>query len=234
MSAAPKTIVDAFLAAQREMYAGGPVDPLSELLADEIVWHVPGTSPIAGDYRGKQAVLDYFGARRAMAAGRIEITKHGELVGDDVVVALADGHARLGSGEARWRTAGAYRVADQKIAEAWLVPLDADAFDEAWAMARTEPFVFEHRFRIQERLIDVFEAAFVDYRRAGPEQAAPQHRMALANISIDYLVPVAADDDLSVRVYVDRQTAGGLQLFYEATVDGQTVARARARYERDA
>ena len=101
-------------------------------------------------------------------------------------------------------------------------------------MARTEPFVFEHRFRLQERLIDVFEAAFVDYRRAGPEQAAPQQRMALANISIDYLVPVAADDDLSVRVYVDRQTAGGLQLFYEATVDGRTVARARARYERDA
>jgi ketosteroid isomerase-like protein len=229
-----KAIVDAFLAAQRAMYAGGSVGPLSELIADDIVWHVPGTSPIAGDYQGKQAVLDYFRARRAMAAGRIEITKHSELIGDDVLVQLADGHARLGSREGRWRTAGVYRVVDQKIAEAWLVPLDADAFDETWAMARTEPFVFEHRFRLQERLIDVFEAAFVDYRRARPEQAAPQQRITLSNISIDYLVPVAADDDLSICVYVDRQTAGGLQLFYEATVDGRTVARARARYERDA
>jgi ketosteroid isomerase-like protein len=229
-----KTIVDEFLAAQREMYAGGSVEPVSALMADDVVWHVPGTSPVAGDYRGKQAALDYFRARREMAGGRIEITKHGELIGDDVVVQLADGHARLGSGEVRWRTAGVYRLAEQKIVEAWLVPLEADAFDEAWALTRTEPFVYEHRFRLQERLIDVFEAAFVDYRRARREQATPQHRITLANISIDYLVPVAADDDLSVRVHVDRQTAGGMQLFYEATVAGRTVARARARYERDA
>ena len=99
MSEAAKTVVDAFLAAQREMYDGGSVDPVSELIADEVVWHVPGTSPIAGDYRGKEAVLDYFRARRAMAAGRIEITQHGELIGDDVVVQLADGHARLGWGK---------------------------------------------------------------------------------------------------------------------------------------
>ena len=37
---------------QGEMYAGGPVDAVVELLAEDIVWHVPGGSPIAGDHRG--------------------------------------------------------------------------------------------------------------------------------------------------------------------------------------
>jgi hypothetical protein len=32
---------------QGEMYAGGSVDAVAELLAEDIVWHVPGTSPIA-------------------------------------------------------------------------------------------------------------------------------------------------------------------------------------------
>jgi ketosteroid isomerase-like protein len=46
-----KDVVSRFLTCQREMYAGGDLAPAEELLAEEIVWHVPGTSPIAGDYR---------------------------------------------------------------------------------------------------------------------------------------------------------------------------------------
>lgn len=43
-----KAVVDEFLARQREMYAGGDVAAVAELLAEDVVWHVPGTSPIAG------------------------------------------------------------------------------------------------------------------------------------------------------------------------------------------
>jgi len=31
------------------MYAGGSVEPVAELLAEDIVWHVPGKSPIVGE-----------------------------------------------------------------------------------------------------------------------------------------------------------------------------------------
>jgi hypothetical protein len=64
-----KAIVDAFLAAQREMYAGGLVEPAGALMADEIIWHVLGSSQIAGDYRGKQAVLDSEAFDRAWGTG---------------------------------------------------------------------------------------------------------------------------------------------------------------------
>ena len=57
-------MVDEFLARQRVMYSGGSIEAVAELMAEDIVWHVPGSSPIAGDYRGRDAVLDYFRTRR--------------------------------------------------------------------------------------------------------------------------------------------------------------------------
>jgi hypothetical protein len=62
----------------------------------------------------------------------MKITKHAELAGSDVLVQLADGSVTSDGEEIAWRTAGVYRVADGQIAEAWLVPLEAAAFDEAW------------------------------------------------------------------------------------------------------
>src|SRR3954463_5891755 len=127
-----KSIVDEFLRRQRAMYLGGEIAPVREMLASDVVWHVPGTSPIAGHHRGIDAAVDYFLARRELAGGRMQIIEGGELEGDDVLIRLADGRATLAGSEVEWRTAGVYRVADGKIAEAWLVPLDLAAFDRAW------------------------------------------------------------------------------------------------------
>lgn len=128
-------VVDEFLARQREMYAGGPVEPVAALLDDAVLWHVPGASPIAGHHRGRAAVLAYFARRLELAGGRIDIVKHGELAHGDTLVQLADGSAVIGGRPVTWRTAGVYRVADGRIAEAWLIPLDLAAFDAAWSGA---------------------------------------------------------------------------------------------------
>jgi ketosteroid isomerase-like protein len=121
---------------QRAMYAGeAPPRHVAELLSDDVVWHVPGTSPIAGDHAGVEAVLRYFDTRRALAANTLRITPRQSIADDEVVVELADGEATLGGEPARWRTTGVYRVAGGRIAEAWLVPLDLAAFDAAWGRA---------------------------------------------------------------------------------------------------
>jgi len=49
------------------MYAGGSTDRVVELLTDDIVWHVPGASQIAGDHRGHDGVIEYFSTRRRIA-----------------------------------------------------------------------------------------------------------------------------------------------------------------------
>jgi uncharacterized protein len=117
---------------QREMYSGGAVEPVAELLAVDIVWHVPGTSAIAGDHRGRDAVLDYFMRRRALARNTMRMHP-GQVIADgEAVVQLVDGTATLGDEEVRWRTAGVYRVRDELIAEVWLVPLELELFDRIW------------------------------------------------------------------------------------------------------
>ncbi len=115
------------------MYAGGPVEPVAELLADDIVWHVPGTSPIAGDHRGREAVIAYFERRRTLADHTFTLHPKGALEDGDAVVQLVDGEATIGGERRTWRTAGVYRIADGRIAEVWLVPLDLEAFDAVWS-----------------------------------------------------------------------------------------------------
>src|SRR3954468_2619122 len=105
MAESPETkqVLEEFLARQRAMYAGGDLAAVEDLLAEDVVWHVPGTSPIAGDYRGRAAVLGYFRARRELAGGAIRIVKGGEAHHDEALVQLADGEATLGGRDVVWR-----------------------------------------------------------------------------------------------------------------------------------
>ena len=114
------------------MYAGGAVEPVAELLAPDIVWHVPGASPIAGDHRGRDAVIAYFRRRRELADHTFVMHPKGVLEDGDAVVQLVDGTATIGGEERRWSTAGVYRIAGGLVAEVWLVPLDLAAFEAVW------------------------------------------------------------------------------------------------------
>ena len=240
-----KAVVEDFLARQREMYAGGDLAAVQELLAEHVVWHVPGTSPIAGDYRGREAVLEYFHLRRELAGGAIHIAKEAEAHHDEALVQLADGRAALGGGEdVVWRTAGVYRVARGRIAEAWLVPLDQAEFDRAWAATRPPPFVYVQRVRPQEcaastrlghpRFLEFFEAAFIECWREhfGGLDAilGPDGTVTLAAVNVRYLHPVHADEELRIEVALDRITKRSIQVHYEAFVDPARVAEATARY----
>jgi uncharacterized protein len=237
-------IVDEFLGRQREMYAGGDIQPVADLLADDVVWHVPGTNPIAGDYRGREAVIGYFRLRRELAGGTIAITRQGEAHHDEALVQLADGRARLGGEDVIWRTAGVYRVSDGTIAEAWLIPLDSEHFDRAWSATRPAPFVYVQRVRPQEcaastmlghpRFLEFFEAAFIECwrERFGPLDASlgPARRLTVAAVSVRYLGPVRADDELRIEVALDRITARSIQVHYDAFVASTQVAEAGSRY----
>jgi hypothetical protein len=120
---------------QGEMYAGGPVDPVVELLAEDVVWHVPGRSPIAGEHRGTAAVVEYFERRRRLADETMRMHP-GEVISEgDSVAQFVTGTAVLGGESVSWQTIGGYRLdaEHRRIQEVWLVPLDADLFDRIWS-----------------------------------------------------------------------------------------------------
>jgi ketosteroid isomerase-like protein len=120
---------------QGEMYAGGPVDPVVELLAADIVWHVPGRSPIAGDHRGTDAVVEYFETRRRLADATMRMRQGETMAEGDAVAQFVEGTAVLGGESVSWQTIGVYRLDGEhrRIQEVWLVPLDADLFDRIWS-----------------------------------------------------------------------------------------------------
>ncbi len=122
---------------QAEMYAGGGLDPVAELLAEEIIWHVPGASAIAGDHRGREQVIAYFENRRRLAHETMRMVPGELLVQGDAVAQFIEGSAELGGRVLTWQTLGAYRTdpAAGLVREVWLVPLDGDLFDRIWSAA---------------------------------------------------------------------------------------------------
>ena len=109
------------------------MDDLAELFADGIVWHVPGRSLIAGQYRGKDAVMAYVRRRQELAAGTFEIEVHDVLANNDWGLIIATGRARRAGETHEWRAHGLYRFRDGKIAECWVLPEDQYRFDEIWS-----------------------------------------------------------------------------------------------------
>jgi ketosteroid isomerase-like protein len=128
-------LIEAFSQAQRRYYAGDDdTTTLRGLLSDDIAWHVPGRSAIAGDYRGHDQVLGYFAARRKLARASFRVEPHGLLADEQAVVQFATGRLERDGRVSQWETLGVYRIAQGKIAECWLVPFDQYQFDQIWSV----------------------------------------------------------------------------------------------------
>ena len=78
--------------------------------------------------------MGYFARRRDHAARSFRMYPGDVLTGeDDRVAVLTDGTATIGGREERWSTVGLYRLAGERVAGCWLLPLDLAAFDRIWA-----------------------------------------------------------------------------------------------------
>jgi ketosteroid isomerase-like protein len=118
---------------QNRFYAGGEQAPVAAMLSEDVTWHVPGRSALAGDHRGRDEVLRYFARRRELADATFRIEVHGVLADDERAVILAGGRVEHGGEIFRWGTVGIFRVTGGRIAECWVTPHDQHAFDEIWS-----------------------------------------------------------------------------------------------------
>jgi ketosteroid isomerase-like protein len=124
-----------FHAAQNRFYTGGDQEPVRAMLAPEVAWHVPGRSPLAGDYVGRDEVLRYFASRRKLAQGTFRIAVRRVLADDERTVIFARGQLERDGDTFAWETVAVFRIADRAIAECWVLPHDQYAFDEIWSSA---------------------------------------------------------------------------------------------------
>jgi ketosteroid isomerase-like protein len=107
------------------------VPAIEALLADDIVYYFPGRSPVAGTYRGREAVVGLFRAFASLFDGPIEMSTHDVVASEAHVVDLATYAGSRGGERFTWNTVRLYHVDGDRIAEIWLMIGDQYAFD-AW------------------------------------------------------------------------------------------------------
>lgn len=119
--------------AQNQFYGGGTA-AFDDLLAEDVIWTVPGNNAIAGTYRGTDGVLGYFGRRREIANSTFRMHRRDVMVGEgNRIAALTDGTATIAGKQRSWSTVGLYEIRGGLVAACWLLPLDASEFDSIWA-----------------------------------------------------------------------------------------------------
>ena len=65
-----------------EAFAAADMETLAEVIPEDAVWHVPGRSEVAGDYKGRDAIFGYFGQLMELSDGTFKAELL-HVVGDD-------------------------------------------------------------------------------------------------------------------------------------------------------
>lgn len=110
-------------------FAEGDMATLNELMADDIVWHFPGDSPLSGDYKGKEEVFGMFARLVEETGGTFKNEIHDLLASDDHAVALVNMSAERGDKKLEAHSVHVSHWKDGKLAEFWSMQEDQDAVD---------------------------------------------------------------------------------------------------------
>lgn len=112
-----------------EAFVAGDMEWLNEHLDDNIVWHVPGKSLLAGDHRGRENVLAFFARSVQIALPEFEI--HDVLGSEDHVVALLTIRWKRNDNGATYegRSAQVFHVQTPNALEVWTLSEDQAELD---------------------------------------------------------------------------------------------------------
>jgi len=114
-------------------YSSGDIEVLNQLFADDILWHIAGRSPIAGDYKGRDQVFGFFGKLMELSGGTAKIEVHDILANDEHAVALVTGTATRGDNSYTGPDVHTFHIRNSQVVEFWDAPLDQYAADEFWS-----------------------------------------------------------------------------------------------------
>jgi ketosteroid isomerase-like protein len=116
-----------------DAFATGDVDAVMRLCADEITFHIPGTSPLAGEWAGRERVLEFFAKAAELSEGTLALSPDEVLADGERVVVLTRVHARRKGRSETFTNVHAMRVVDGKITELREYMGDERREDRFWA-----------------------------------------------------------------------------------------------------
>ncbi len=112
-------------------FSAGDMETLTELIAEDAVWHVAGRGALAGDYNGRDAIFGFFGKLVEKSEGTLQLEVHDILANDDHSVVLTRLTAGGSSGKSvDITTCDTAHIRDGQVVEFWSFGSDQYAWDE--------------------------------------------------------------------------------------------------------
>jgi uncharacterized protein len=105
----------------------------SQYFADNMIWHVAGTGPLAGDYEGVAQVVGVLGKISELTAGTVQPELHDVLVSSDHTVALTTIRAERSGKQLQLNLVHVIHSENGKATEIWTHSADPAAAAEFWA-----------------------------------------------------------------------------------------------------
>src|SRR5215469_4134986 len=118
-------------------FAQGNVPAVFAAFDGTITWHVPGHSPLSGDYRGHEQIGGFFQRTMELSGGAFRIDVHNVLAEDDLVVALVTVNAQRNGISASFPEVHVWRMKGGKVIEFSEYQGDEQREDQFWSRAIT-------------------------------------------------------------------------------------------------
>lgn len=112
-------------------FASGDMEGLFARFADDITFHVPGTTPISGDFKGKEELAGFFQTVGERSAGTVRLEAHDVVGNDEHVIDVANISGRPKGEPLSYRVVHVWHVREGKLSEMWEFPEQA-GFDAFW------------------------------------------------------------------------------------------------------
>lgn len=122
-----------------QCFKSGDMEKLrNEIFAEDLIWHLPGRSPIAGDKNGMNEVLGFFGSLRKLG---LAVTPEGmTALGDEKVAEFYHATGSANGVELMAYNCNLYTVRDNRIVEVQVFMSDQYGYDAfAWAGFKLKP-----------------------------------------------------------------------------------------------
>ena len=116
-----------------EDFAVGNIPSVFAVFDAAITWHVPGHSPLSGDYTGHDQVGGFFQRTMELSGGAFSMDVHNVLAEDDLVVALVTVNAERNGLSASFPEIHVWRMKNGKATDFREYQGDEQREDQFWS-----------------------------------------------------------------------------------------------------
>jgi uncharacterized protein (TIGR02246 family) len=114
-------------------FSAGDMATLTEVFAEDAVWTVPGSNPMSGEKKGRDAILAYFGELLTASNGTFTVTLRDIIAGQDHTAGLQRNHAERNAKTDDQDAVLVFSIRDGHITAVQEFREDTTRSDEFWS-----------------------------------------------------------------------------------------------------